>query len=120
MPDNTSIGQGPINREYLASITGEDREFERELAESFVSASPPIIEQLRAAAEAGDAPGVRSAAHALKGSSRAIGAEAVGALCEDLEHRARDGDVTDAAAAIELIAAAYAEVETYIRDEWLS
>lgn len=120
MPENTSIGQGPINREYLASITGEDREFERELTQSYVSATPAILVQLRAAAEGADAPGVRSAAHALKGSSRAIGADAVGALCEDLEQRARDGDVTNAAVAIERIVAAYAEVEAYIRDEWLS
>jgi HPt (histidine-containing phosphotransfer) domain-containing protein len=109
-----------MNREYLASITGDDRDFERELTESFVTVSPSIIEQLRVAAESADATAVRSAAHALKGSSRAIGADGLGALCEDLEHRARDGDVTDAAKAVDGIAAAYAHVESYIRDEWLS
>lgn len=108
----------PINREYLTTMCGDDSEFEKELLDSYLEASPPVLASLRQGVEAGDAAVVRSAAHTLKGSSRAIGAEPVGAGCETLEEQARAEDLSGAAALLDVIEARYREVDAFIRSHW--
>jgi HPt (histidine-containing phosphotransfer) domain-containing protein len=115
---NPSTDDIPIDREYLSGVTGDDTEFERELAESYLQASPGLIEQLRGQITSGDAAAVQHAAHTLKGSSRAIGAEPMGAVCETLEHQARDGNLSGAEQRVEEIERRYEVLSAYIRETW--
>ncbi|HJR61331.1 MAG TPA: ATP-binding protein [Vicinamibacterales bacterium] len=52
---------------FLAGL-GDDIELARKLVELFVQQSPALMNQIRAAIEAQDAPALRRAAHALKGT----------------------------------------------------
>jgi HPt (histidine-containing phosphotransfer) domain-containing protein len=46
---------------------------------------------MRTAAETGDAPGLRLAAHSLKSNSAEFGAMSLSALCKELEMMGKDG-----------------------------
>jgi HPt (histidine-containing phosphotransfer) domain-containing protein len=64
---------------------------------------------------AGDAEMVRRAAHAIKGSAGNVGANAVMQLADELEGRARVGNLDGAAQRVNAIAAAYARVAQEVR-----
>jgi HPt (histidine-containing phosphotransfer) domain-containing protein len=55
-------------------------------------------------AEAGDAGGLGRTAHALKGSASNLGARGLARLCEQVEVRARSGELSAAAALFPAIA----------------
>jgi two-component system sensor histidine kinase/response regulator len=65
--------------------------FVRDLVARFLADAAPLVARLRAAAADADAERLREAAHALKGSSRNLGAKAVSTLCEAIERNAGDG-----------------------------
>ena len=110
--------ESPINREFLSNMCDDDVEFETELLEAFLEASPGVLEQMRAGVDSSDADVVRAAAHTLKGSSRAIGANHVGEVCETLEIKAREADLDGTAELLEQVEARYGEVAAYIRANW--
>jgi CheY-like chemotaxis protein/HPt (histidine-containing phosphotransfer) domain-containing protein len=56
-----------------------------QLIELFVESTPPLLDELRAGAEADDADAVRRTAHKLKGSCQNIGAGFMARLAHDLE-----------------------------------
>ena len=56
-----------------------------QLVELFVESTPPLLDELRAGAEAGDGDAVRRTAHKLKGSCQNIGAGFMAKLAHDLE-----------------------------------
>jgi CheY-like chemotaxis protein/anti-sigma regulatory factor (Ser/Thr protein kinase) len=56
--------------------------------EPFTRRGRELLQTLRQRVAAGDAPGIKAAAHALKGSSRTLALSALGQLAEDLEHGA--------------------------------
>ncbi|HYE30460.1 MAG TPA: PAS domain-containing protein [Methylomirabilota bacterium] len=59
-----------------------------ELAPLFVEDSKSLLRRIEAALEAEDSNAVKHSAHALKGSSRNLGADRLGRLCESLEKQA--------------------------------
>ena len=61
------------------------REIIDQLIELFVESTPPLLEELRTSASAGDGDGVRRTAHKLKGSCQNIGAGFMAKLAHDLE-----------------------------------
>jgi HPt (histidine-containing phosphotransfer) domain-containing protein len=63
-----------------------------ELVDLYLRQTAPRLDQLTAAARAGDGPQVRELAHAIKGSSATLGGTGLAALCEDLELGTRSGD----------------------------
>ena len=67
----------PINHDHLAKYTLGDVELEREILALFVEQLPRLIDQLEGAATEHD---WYVAAHTLKGSARAVGAENLGDL----------------------------------------
>lgn len=77
-----------------------------EFIDVFLADLPGRIEQLRKAIASGTAPAIKSAAHALKGSSGTVGAVMLSGLCGQLEANARAGS-TDGA--LDLLAAIEAE-----------
>jgi CheY-like chemotaxis protein len=78
--------------EATQQMFGEDF---AELANLFLSDTPPRIASLQKAMTALDAANVAKLAHALCGSSAAIGATALAAVCRDMEIRARSGVTGD-------------------------
>jgi two-component system sensor histidine kinase/response regulator len=75
--------------------------FFSDLIESYASNTGKYCDALRSAIDAGDSSGLREQAHALKSSSRAVGAVQVGAICEKLETLGASGTVDGAAALFE-------------------
>ena len=62
------------------------------VVEAFVQEAPVSLAQMREAVRTGDVNGLEPAAHRLKGAAANIGAVAVAAACQQLEHSARSGD----------------------------
>jgi HPt (histidine-containing phosphotransfer) domain-containing protein len=75
--------------------------FFSDLIENYASHTGKYCDALRAAIEAGDSSELREQAHALKSSSRSVGAVQVGAICEQLELVGASGTVEGAAALFE-------------------
>ena len=75
--------------------------FFSDLIENYASHAGKYCDALRAAIDAGDHSELREQAHALKSSSRSVGAVQVGAICERLELVGASGNVDGAAALFE-------------------
>lgn len=101
-------GTPPCDVNWLQEISSGDAEFLRELINLFLEDTPEQIEALAAALAGGDAEGVRSWAHTLKGASASFGAEPLRQLFYELETAARQGQLDDAPA---LLARARTEFE---------
>ena len=82
-----------FDRERLRELTDGDAEFEQELIETFKDSAQTILVQLRAHLVDGDAGGIGRQAHALKGASVNIGADAISKCAAEIESAARAGDV---------------------------
>jgi CheY-like chemotaxis protein/HPt (histidine-containing phosphotransfer) domain-containing protein len=65
------------------------RDVLRETIHLFHESSQASLDALRTAVRAGDAAGIRNAAHSLKSSSYIVGAKRLGDLCRRLEEQAR-------------------------------
>jgi CheY-like chemotaxis protein len=64
----------------------------RELIELFLKDAQPRLQQMEAAASAGDLPKLAAATHTLKGSASNLGARRLAALCAALEKQSKAGD----------------------------
>ncbi len=105
----------PVDRQVLANLRAElqmegEPDVIAELVELFLAGSPKTIGALGAAVAAGNAPGVREAAHRLKGSAASLGAGPLAALCATLEQEARAGSVANAPHLVPDLEAEYARV----------
>jgi PAS domain S-box-containing protein len=69
-----------------------------ELAELFIGELAPRIEGIRSSILAADPAAVSGWAHSLKGSAGNLGATRLAALCERIEHEARQGSTTESVA----------------------
>jgi CheY-like chemotaxis protein len=78
--------------------------FVRDLVARFIADSAPLLIMLRTAASSADTERLREAAHALKGSSRNLGAKPLSALCESLERSAAEGKLEGSAELVAKIA----------------
>jgi HPt (histidine-containing phosphotransfer) domain-containing protein len=108
----------PLDRDYLTSIAEGDEEFIEELAHSFLNSSVNIMAELREAVRVSDAHRLRHAAHAIKGSSRAIGANTAGDAFERLEDRGRDADFSDIDRLLDDAEGRYGVLVGYMKSEW--
>ncbi|WP_067499342.1 Hpt domain-containing protein [Actinoplanes sp. TFC3] len=91
---------GESERALLARVLG-----------SYVKKTPPGMEQLAVAWEAGDVVAVRDQAHALKGSATNIGALAMSELFAGIEDAARAGQLAEPGPALQRIRETFAQVE---------
>lgn len=85
----------------LTELAEGDAAFLADLVDGYLQETPVRLVELRRQALARDAQAVVAAAHALKGASRTIGAQRVGAFAYAIESAGRDGqlpspDVLDA------------------------
>jgi HPt (histidine-containing phosphotransfer) domain-containing protein len=75
--------------------------------ELFLRLVPQQIDALLTAAQSGDPEELRQTSHKLKGGCASVGARALAELCEDIQHAAEQGDVSDAAARAEQVRALF-------------
>jgi two-component system sensor histidine kinase/response regulator len=106
-----------LNYDYLNEITGGDAEFIAELLSDFVSQTPTLMEQIAAAVAQGDAATVGAAAHTLKGSARAIGADEFAAIAFELEQAGKQGDLANAPDALQRLQAYWQSLEAYLQQQ---
>lgn len=118
MTGGVQRGVSPLDRDYLTSVADGDEEFIEELAHSYLNSSKKIIVELCDAVEQADAHRLQQAAHALKGSSRAIGANPVGDVFEQLEVRGRDEQLDDVATLLEDAVSRYHMLVNYMQSIW--
>jgi signal transduction histidine kinase/CheY-like chemotaxis protein/HPt (histidine-containing phosphotransfer) domain-containing protein len=87
----------PLDPAILATLRDLARAGEpeplRELHAIFQRDTPPRLAALRDAAAAGDLDALRRTAHTLKGSAASLGATDMAAACQNIEDRARDGEL---------------------------
>ena len=84
----------PIDFSVLTNIFGDDKELCDSILEEFSNSAEPYMLELKQAFEEGCSDGVKSLAHKLKSSSRTVGAEELGDLCQILESSAPGRDWT--------------------------
>lgn len=88
MPDSTVIDPAAI--ENLRALNpGDNDEFLREITGIFLEDTPQRIAELDTSLVAGDVAKFTRAAHSIKGSSANLGAMALRAVAEKLEHESR-------------------------------
>jgi HPt (histidine-containing phosphotransfer) domain-containing protein len=98
---------------------GDNDEFLREIAQIFLEDTPQRIKELDDGLAAGDAPKFTRAAHSIKGSSSNLGAVALRAAAEKLEHQSRSQGLGDVVALLDAVkhefSRAQAELEKLLR-----
>jgi HPt (histidine-containing phosphotransfer) domain-containing protein len=82
-----------IDRDALRELTGGDVEFERELAETFVSSGDQCLAEIIAALKVSDFDTVRKRAHSLKGASANIHALDLSHAASSLETAVRENSI---------------------------
>jgi len=84
----------PVDMNVLKGLVGDDAELIHELLQDFRASAARITVDLRAACATGQTKVVAAAAHKLKSSALALGAFALGAMCEamEVEGKADDSD----------------------------
>lgn len=81
-----------VNVKALTDMFGDDEDMLKEILGDYVQPSRSIIGEIDAGFEAHDADAVGKAAHKLKSSSRAIGANSLADLCDALELAGKAND----------------------------
>ena len=107
-----------LDRAALANLlatVGNDREFLREMIDTYLGDAPKLIAAMRDAINARNAGDLRRAAHSLKSNSANFGATALTRLCKSLEDLAKTGTIEGAADLLAPIETEYAQVTRALR-----
>ncbi len=102
--------EGLIDEARMRTFRDDYPDIVDQLLDLFLSSTPPLLDELRVAAEVDDRDELKRAAHKLKGSCQNIGATFMTTLCQSIE--AADGDALDTVAQL---SEALASTETAIR-----
>jgi two-component system, sensor histidine kinase and response regulator len=105
----------PAIRERIADVAGDDAEFIAELVDAFGAAGRDAVLEMRAAAHRGDNDTLARAAHQLKGAGGNLHAQALAALTQDLEARAKSNASREWGADIEKIATEFERVAAALK-----
>jgi CheY-like chemotaxis protein/HPt (histidine-containing phosphotransfer) domain-containing protein len=84
---------------------------------AYLADAPARLAQMHAAADAGNAEGLRKAAHSMKSSSANVGAERLAGLCKDLETMGRNGTIDAVPHLLKGIATELNRVLAALRDQ---
>jgi HPt (histidine-containing phosphotransfer) domain-containing protein len=99
----------------LLESFGGDADFLAEMLDTYFEDSPKQIAAMRSALAAGDADGLRRAAHSLKSNSATFGALAFSAHAKEIEMMAKQGDL-QAETQVAALAAEYPGVERALKE----
>jgi GAF domain-containing protein/CheY-like chemotaxis protein/HPt (histidine-containing phosphotransfer) domain-containing protein len=113
--------QGSIDEKALTRLsegTGGDEGFVSELIGQFLTEAPGLAAAMRAGLDAGDADGVRRAAHTLKSNAATFGANELAAVCAALEDAAKRGELGDAPASLDEIVRQLDIVRAVLPETW--
>ena len=98
--------------ENLRALTPDDNdEFLREIAGIFLEDTPQRIAELEQSLAAGDGPKFTRAAHSIKGSSSNLGAMALRASAEKLEHHSQKSGLHDVSTMIAAVKTEFARAK---------
>ena len=87
----------------------------QELAAAFLDDAPPLLRELRGAAQEGRSEATARAAHALRGSCLTLGLSRAAALCLELEQAARGGELPRARERLAALERSLADAERALR-----
>lgn len=113
-----STGRDMLDQEALGklmSLAGNNIEFVAELIDIFLLESPQLLSVMRHSVNRGDGPGLRMAAHTLKGNSAGFGANRLATLCQELETKAKLNQLEGASDLVFEVEAEYRDTETALR-----
>jgi CheY-like chemotaxis protein/HPt (histidine-containing phosphotransfer) domain-containing protein len=108
-------GVESLRLDRLQESCGNDPALEREVLGDFLTLAPELLSRLTTSVATGNDRELASAAHALKGSSRTIGADALAAVCEELETLGREGALDAARDALERARRQFAGLQAALR-----
>lgn len=98
----------------LQDTAGED--FAAELVGTFLEEAPVMLDELRAALQAGHADAFRRAAHSLKSNSHTFGALGLGTLARELELQGIGTDAAATGARVATLQAEYLRVAAALKE----
>jgi len=104
-----------LNYDYLNEITGGDEEFITELLGDFLAQTPDLMAQIESAVAQGDADALGKAAHTLKGSARAVGADEFAAIAFELEQAGKQNNLSSAPDALQRLQAYWGTLADYLQ-----
>jgi two-component system sensor histidine kinase/response regulator len=104
-----------IDRGALKELTGGDAEFERELAQTFVTSGDQCLAEIIAALKASDFDTVRKRAHSLKGASANIHARELSQAASSLENAVRENALPAVGALVTELSEKLAAVNAELR-----
>jgi HPt (histidine-containing phosphotransfer) domain-containing protein len=110
VPQVDELGGALIDEARMRTFRDEYPDIVDQLVDLFLTSTPPLLDELRDAADSGDRDELQRAAHKLKGSCQSIGATFMATLCCSIE--AGEGDVHGAVAEL---GAALESTESAIR-----
>jgi CheY-like chemotaxis protein/HPt (histidine-containing phosphotransfer) domain-containing protein len=114
-PDSSVLDRRVLAR-LQAELGGGDPAIVVELIEMFLTDTPQLMADLHQALAHRSVDELQRAAHTLKSSSASLGAQQLAACCGALERLARERQLDEAAAHLDQIEAAYAQVEQILRE----
>ena len=85
-----------INMKELLEIMDDDKELIKECFNEFINDASNMLERIKNAIESGDAAGLDSSAHKIKGSLRYLAAEKASGLAYGLETMGKNGNLDKA------------------------
>jgi CheY-like chemotaxis protein len=109
--ENGNEDEPAFDRAAILDRVGGDIELLREIAGLFLNEAPVLLDGIRRALSAQDAPALERAAHSLKGSVGTFGARAAQAAAGELEARGRAGNLAGAEAIFARLAREVARFE---------
>ena len=95
----------PAALDSLRELGGDD--FIAEVIDTFLADAPTLLETLRHSLDEEDADELRRAAHTLKSNGGTLGAGAFSELCQELEQRAKNGQLVGASELVTRIEQTY-------------
>jgi len=114
-------GAGVLERQVLDELskvrTNGKPELLGRVINLYLAESPKLMQKLKQAVAAGDAPEIARCAHSLKSSSANVGAKALSRHCEEIETSARRADTAEAPRTLAKAEAEHGRVQTALAEE---
>ena len=107
----------PSRLDAVRSLKSGGPDLVRQVIRLFLQTAPGSLDRLRLAASSGNAREIGAAAHTLRGSSRELGADRIGQLCQQIETLARADRLADAALALPELEREYEAVRRLLTEQ---